>query len=144
MSKPLLVILATAALAACSAAGPKLDVHDGWARETGQADTAAAYLTIDNQGGADRLTGVRSSIGEARLHESTMDGGVMRMRPIDPKEGLVVPSNGTLKLAPEGVHVMVTGLKKPLEAGDRFNLTLLFAKAAPRKLTIAVKPAASR
>lgn len=130
-----------AALAACSPAGPRLNVHDGWSRATGQAKTAAAYVIIDNQGGADQLAGVRSTVGQATLHESTMDGGVMRMRPIDPNDGLVVPSNGTLRLAPAGAHVMIMGLKRPLQAGDRFDLTLLFDKAGPRKVSITVKPA---
>jgi copper(I)-binding protein len=120
MLRPTLLGFTLAALAACSPAGPKLSVHYGWARETGRSDTAAAYVTIDNKGGADQLTGVRSSIGAATLHESAMDAGVMRMRPIDPQEGMVVPSNGSLKLAPGGAHVMVMGLKKPLHAGDRF------------------------
>ena len=141
MLKPSLIAIALAGVAACSPAGPKLSVHDGWSRATGQAETAAAYVTIDNQGGADKLEGVRSPIGQATLHESTMDGGVMRMRPIDPGEGLVVPSNGTLRLAPAGAHVMIMALKKPLKAGDRFDLTLLFDKAGPRKVRIAVKPA---
>ena len=141
MLKLTLIAIAIAGLAACSPAGPKLSVHDGWSRATGQSETAAAYVTIDNKGGADKLAGVRSTIGQATLHESTMDDGVMRMRPIDPSEGLIVPSNGTLRLAPGGAHVMVMGLGKPLEAGDRFDLTLLFDKAGPRKVTIAVKPA---
>ena len=135
--------LLVAALAACSAPGPKISARDGWARETGQSNRAAAYVTIDNKGGADRLTGVRSSIGQAMLHESALDGGVMRMRPIDPAEGLMVPSNGKLALGSGGAHVMITGLKRPLKAGDRFSLTLLFAKARPEKVVISVKPAAA-
>jgi copper(I)-binding protein len=105
---------------------------------------AAAYVTIENQGGADQLTSVRSSIGTATLHESSMAGGVMRMRPIDPREGLVVPSNGKLVLAPGGAHVMIGGLKHSLRAGDRFKLTLLFAKARPQKVDITVQPAAGQ
>ena len=142
MLKPAFCFVLTVALAACSAPGPKLDVHDGWTRETGQSDLAAAYVTIDNKGGADQLTGVRATIGQAMLHESAMDGGVMRMRPIAAGEGLVVPSNGRLHLAPSGTHVMLTGLKKPLTAGDRFDMTLLFDKAGPRKVTVTVRPAA--
>ena len=61
MLKPALLAAMIAALAACSAPGPKLDVHDGWARETGQSDIAAAYVTIDNKGGADELNGVRAT-----------------------------------------------------------------------------------
>jgi copper(I)-binding protein len=142
MLKPAFSALMIAALAACSAPGPKLDVHDGWARETGQSDTAAAYVTIDNKGGADELKGVRATIGDAMIHESSMDAGVMRMRPVASGEGLVVPSNGSLRLAPNGTHVMIMGLKKALKAGDRFDMTLLFDKAGPRKVTITVTPAA--
>ena len=144
MLKPALFALIIAALTACSPPGPKFDVHDGWARETGQSDIAAAYVTIDNKGGADELTGVRATIGTAMLHESSMDGGIMRMRPIDPSQGgLVVPSNGSLRLAPNGAHVMIMGLKEPLKAGDHFDMTLLFDKAGPRKVTVTVKPAAN-
>jgi periplasmic copper chaperone A len=142
MLKPAILVTLFAALAACSAPGPKLDLHDAWARETGQSEVAAAYVTIDNKGGADELTGVRAGIGDAMLHESSMDGGIMRMRPIDPEIGLVVPSNGTLRLGAGGAHVMIMRLRKPLKAGDRFDMTLLFDKAGPRKVTVAVKPAA--
>jgi periplasmic copper chaperone A len=131
------------AASACTPAGPKLSIHDGWARDTGQSSIAAAYLTIENKGGADQLIGVRSKIGQATLHESSLQDGVARMRPLDPKEGLVVPSNGRLRLAPGGAHVMITGLDRPLKAGDRFDLTLLFDRARPEKVVIAVQPAAA-
>ena len=71
---------------------------------------AAAYVTIENKGGADLLTGVRTGIGDASLHETSMDDGIARMRPILPSEGLVVPSNGKLLLAEGGAHVMISGL----------------------------------
>ena len=101
----------------------------------------AVYVTILNQGGADELTGVRSSAGEATLHETTMEGGVMRMRPIAPGEGLVVPSNGKLVLTTGGPHVMLSDLKRPLEAGDRFYLTLSFAKSRDERVAVTVRPA---
>ena len=142
MLKLLATALLAAGLAACSPSNPKISAHDGWARATGASDMAAAYVTIDNKGGADRLTGARSTIGEASLHESSMDGGVMRMRPIDPKDGMVVPSNGKLVLGAGGAHVMIMGLKRPLKAGDRFGLTLMFAKSRPERVTVTVKPAA--
>ena len=140
MLKPML-FACLLALAACSAQDPKVSAHDGWARETGQSDTTAAYLTVENKGSSDRLTGVRASIGEATLHETSMDNGVMRMRPIDPAQGLVIPSNGKLALAPGGAHIMIMGLKQPLKTEDRFGLTLLFAKSKPVRVEIAVKPA---
>jgi copper(I)-binding protein len=141
MLKPALAVLMLAIVAACSPAGPKLDVHDGWAREAVQAEMAAAYVTIENKGGADRLTDVRTDIGQASLHESSMDDGIARMRPIHPTEGMVVPSNGKLVLAQGGAHVMISDLKRPLRAGDRFGMTLIFDKARPEKVQVMVRPA---
>ncbi len=141
MLKPALAALLLATVAACSPAGPKIDVHDGWARETGQADMAAAYATIENKGGADRLTGVRTAIGTASLHETSMNDGIARMRPIHPTEGMVVPSNGKLVLAQGGAHVMISDLNRPLRAGDWFSMTLFFDKARPEKVQISVRPA---
>lgn len=140
MSKPFL-FLVFMSLAACADQDPKISVHDGWARETGQSDMAAAYLMIENEGAADKLIGVRSAAGEATLHETTMNDGVMRMRPIDPAQGMVVPSNGQLALAPGGAHIMIMGLKRPLKAGDGFDLTLQFARSKPEQVRIMVKPA---
>ena len=139
LKHPLAAILL---VAGCTApAGPKISVRDGWAREAGQADMAAAYVTIENKGGADRLTGVRTDIGTASLHETSMDGGIARMRPIHPTEGMVVPSNGKLVLTQGGAHVMISVLKRPLRRGDRLSLTLMFDKARPEKVQVTVKPA---
>jgi hypothetical protein len=141
MLKAVSLAAVAVALAGCYAQEPKISAYDGWARATGQSDTTAVYLTIENKGAADRLTGVRSSVGQAMLHETSTEGGIMRMRPIDPAQGLVVPSNGKLSLAPGGAHVMVMGLKQPLAAGDRLNLTLLFARSKPERAVILVRSA---
>lgn len=130
-------------LAACTAPPqPQISTQDGWARETGQSGMAAAYVTIRNQGGADQLTGVSAEIGQATLHESSMEGGIMRMRPIDPGVGLTVPSNGKLMLAPGGAHVMITALEQPLRAGDEFDMTLRFERSRPKTVRVKVRPAA--
>lgn len=137
---PLAALLLVAA--GCSSpARPKLDADDGWALEAGKSGTAAAYLTIENRGGADMLTGVRAGIGRASLHETSIENGIARMRPIHASEGMVVPSNGKLVLAQGGAHIMITDLARPLRAGDRFNLTLMFDKSRPEKVQIFVRPA---
>jgi copper(I)-binding protein len=70
----------------------------------------------------------------------TMDGGVMKMRPLD---GLEVPANQPVTLKPGGVHIMLQGLNEPLQAGKFFPLTLTFKKAGERKVEVAVeKPGA--
>jgi copper(I)-binding protein len=133
-------------LAACSSREtPDIVVENGWARATvaGQ-DSAAAYLTVVNRGGNDdRLVSVsvpRSAM--AMLHGSSMEGGVMRMR--DLSDGLAIPAGATVSLAPNGTHIMLTGLKSPLHAGEQFPATLLFAGAGTKAITIKVKDASAQ
>jgi hypothetical protein len=62
----------------------------------------------------------------AELHESDMQDGVMRMRAV---EAVEVPAHGQAALEPGGLHVMLIGLKAPLEEGGSFALTLVFENA---------------
>jgi hypothetical protein len=104
-----------------------LVIDNPWARES-VTRTGAAYLTVRNGGdAADRLVGVASEVADrAELHSSVVQDGVMRMRPVDAVE---VPAGGEAVLEPGGLHVMLIGLKAPLEEGDSFALTLVFEDA---------------
>jgi copper(I)-binding protein len=134
--------LAALLLASChaSSAPPALTVRDAWARATlpGQSSTAA-YFTLVNAGGPDRLVSVSSSEGDATLHSTAMANGVMRMRPLD---GIDVPEGGTVELKPGGTHVMIMGLRQPLAAGGTLALSLRFAKSGELKIDAAVRSAA--
>jgi copper(I)-binding protein len=55
-----------------------------------------------------------------------MQDGVMRMRAV---EAVEVPAHGQVALEPGGLHVMLIGLKAPLEEGGSFPLKLVFANA---------------
>jgi periplasmic copper chaperone A len=104
-----------------------LVVENPWARES-VTPTGAAYLTVRNQGDADdRLVGIATEVADrAELHSSVMQDGVMRMRPV---EAIELPAHGEAVLAPGGLHVMLIGLKGPLEEGKSFALTLSFEEA---------------
>lgn len=133
--------LAALMLASCSVQSepPKIAVEDAWARATVPGQPAAAvYLTIRNSGGADRLTGVSSPVGRASLHSTAMDDGVTRMRPV---EALDVPANSTVELKPGATHVMLAGLKQPLEAGSTVPLHLEFDESGERQVRVAIRPA---
>ncbi|HEU5068050.1 MAG TPA: copper chaperone PCu(A)C, partial [Sphingomicrobium sp.] len=104
---------------------PQISISGAWSRATaaGQS-TAAVYLGIANKGGGDdKLLNASTPIGQATLHSSTMDGGVMRMRPL---ESLDIPAQSMVQLKPGGTHIMVTGVKQPLIAGSSFPLALHF------------------
>ena len=117
----------------------QIQVQDAWARATpGKAENGAVYLTVVSPV-ADRLTGVSSSVAkQAGLHNMTMDGGIMRMRPL---AGVELPANQPVTLKPGGMHIMLMGLNQPLKSGESFPLTLSFEKAGKREDAVAVEKA---
>ena len=140
------IAFAALALSSCAPAKtPDIAIEDGWARATvaGQGG-AAAYFTIINRGGdGDRLVEVSvPRAGQAMLHASSMDGGVMRMRHL--ADGLDIPAGAAVKLAPNGTHVMLGGLTTPLRPGEQFPAALRFARAGTKSVTIQVAEASAR
>ena len=142
----LILICASALLAACGAKlDPAISVERGWARATPTgASSAAAYLMIVNRAADDdRLISVTvSRAAAASLHASSIDQGVMRMRALE--TGLAIPGNATVRLAPNGVHIMLTGLAAPLRPGERIRATLRFARSGPKTAVIVVETAMAR
>jgi hypothetical protein len=127
-------------------AGP-IKIDRPWARPTiGSSKNSAAYMTLSNSGAsADKLLAVKSDAAEhVALHESRMDGEIMRMVPV--KDGIEVPPHGTVELKPLGLHVMLMGLRKPLKEGETFPMTLVFAKQGEVEVEVKVekKPGAKK
>jgi len=117
-----------------------LFIDHPWARPTiGSSKNAAAYMTLSNNGdSADKLLAVKSDAAEhVALHESRMDGEIMRMVAV--KEGIEVPPHGTVELKPLGLHVMLIGLRNPLKEGERFPMTLVFAKHGEVEVEVKVE-----
>jgi copper(I)-binding protein len=111
-----------------------------WARPTaGSATTAAVYFTVTNKSQPDRLTGVSTPIAAAaELHETINDNGVMKMRPV---QSIALDPGKPVTFKPGGYHVMLTGVKGALKAGDSFPLTLTFEHAQPITETVKVDAA---
>ncbi len=127
----LLVALALAVPAAAAdyKAGA-IVISSPWARATpGGASTGAGYFKVTNTGTTpDRLIAATSEASSsANIHEMSMVNGVMQMRPL--KDGLVIKPGQTVVLEPNGEHVMMVGLKRPLKQGDHIRGTLTFEKA---------------
>jgi copper(I)-binding protein len=114
-----------------------ITVDHAWSRATPpNASSAAAYVTLTDPGQPDILTGASTPVAAtAEVHETTNDGGIMKMRPVGP---LPLDPGKPVTFAPGGYHIMLTGLKQPLKQGDHFPLTLTFAHAAPVTVQVAV------
>lgn len=146
------------ALAAGVASAASVSVSSAWSRP---ADTTGVvYATLENHSSApDRLVAARSPIASAvELHESTESrgtmggssmsgmksmsamnmgaGGVASMHPV---KSIPVPAHGTTRLAPGGYHVMLIGLRHPLQAGQTFPIRLHFADAGWIATTVHVR-----
>src|SRR6185437_4304779 len=133
MRSLILTLAATAFVGTAAAAAPP-DTQ-----ASGVQTTGAAYLSLTAGGQADRLTAVSTPVANtAEVHESTSNGGVMRMRAIS--GGLAIPAGKTVKLSPGGYHIMMFGLHHPLKASETFPLTLTFAHSAPITVTVTVRP----
>jgi copper(I)-binding protein len=131
--------LAGAAMAQTGAPPGQIEVENAWARATpGKAENGAAYLTIVSPV-ADRLTGLSTPVAkQAELHNMTMEGGVMKMRPLTDVD---LPANQPVTLKPGGTHIMLMGLTRPLKPGETFPLNLSFDKSGQREVTVTVEKA---
>ena len=103
----------------------------------GGSPNSAAYMTIANDGARpDRLLSVTCDCAaQAIPHLSEMKGGVMTMRATGP---VIIPPHGRVVFAPGGVHVMLTGLKRPLVAGHGQDMVLRFEHAGAVRAHFAV------
>jgi len=134
----LLALSMTTATAADGDSAPVATV--AWARATPPgADAAAVYLTLTGGKAADRLTAARTArAAMVHLHVVEESGGLTKMRPLD---GVDIPAGRIIVLAPQGTHLMLMGFDKPFVAGERFALTLHFARAGDRMVDVLVRPA---
>ena len=129
-----IALAALIALGASSAFAGDANVGDlmlmsAWSPATPKGATVGAgYVTIHNHGAtADKLIGGSADFADVQVHEMKKAGAVMQMREL--KDGLPIPANGEIKLAPGGYHFMFVNLKKPLVKGDKEKVTLKFEHA---------------
>ncbi len=137
-----ILFAALAMLAVTPALADDVKVTNAWTRATAPGqDTASIQLTITSRKDA-TLTGVMSGSSQSgEIHTMVMEGDVMKMRAID---SLSLPAKTPVTLGADGNHLMLIGLKKPLQAGRKlpFALTVKFADGHTTvlKLLAVIKP----
>jgi copper(I)-binding protein len=130
----LVLIIAVTMIVACGAntsSEPQIKVMEPWSRPSPMtAGNGAVYMMLMNEGGAnDALISAETDIAEVvELHETKMEGDVMKMGPVAKVE---IPAGGSTALKPGGLHVMLINLQEQLVPGEKIKLTLNFEKSDP-------------
>lgn len=132
----------TAMTAAAPAAALAVQAEGANAYATAEgATTGAVFLTLHNPGAdADKLMTVKTDAATiSEIHESYVDdAGTMQMRKVDSVD---IPAGQQVTLKPDGYHIMLMGLTKPLVEGETFNVTLTFEKAPEVTLPVTITAA---
>lgn len=130
-------------LAGTLQAAPGITVEDPWTRATapGQA-VAGGFMTLVNGGTDDRLLRASSPVAkEVQIHNTSMDGGVMRMRHLP--DGVAVPAGARVEFKPRALHLMFMELKAPIAVGSTVPVTLEFERAGKVEATFRVQATAA-
>ena len=95
-----------------------------WVRATvpGQ-DTVAGYIRLQSSKAARLIKITSPQAGSVGIHRMSNHNGVMKMEEL---AELDLPENQTVELAPNGLHLMLIGVKQPLKIGDEVTFTLTF------------------
>lgn len=104
----------------------------------GGANSAVYMGLINSRETADRLVSAQADVSNAvEIHETRMDGDVMRMQQVE--GGIEIPARSQVELKPGGYHVMLIGLTRDLNVGDKFPVTLEFASGVTLQVEAEVR-----
>lgn len=118
----------------------EVEVSDGWAKPSLKGrDVGVAYITLENVSGkALALVGAETEVA-ARTEVHTHihgDDGTMQMREVE-RLDLLPRKKQVFK--PGGLHLMLFGLKQPLEAGQKFTVKLKFDDISTEEVEVTVR-----
>lgn len=131
-----LCALLAAMLVSASVYAGDIQVEGAWSRATAPGqDTAMVDLSITSAKEAALVGFSSSACKTAQIHSMTHENGMMKMREV---QSIALPAGHSVRLGEEGYHLMLIGLKGPLNAGDALPLTLN-VKEAGKVVKVEVK-----
>ena len=136
-----LTFLAAVLVCACGrrVPTPTVEVRDVWARPADSASVTAVYMAMLNH---EQLPVTLSSASSplavsVALYETMEMGGMMHMMPLDSAQ--TVATGDSLVLREGAKHLMVTGLRHKLTAGDSLPLELHLSDGRVLHATAAIR-----
>ena len=129
--------LAAAVLLAGFSAHAQVQVDDPCVRATVAPQKATGAFMQLTSAKAAKVVAASSPVAEmVEIHEMKMDNGVMKMRAVD---ALALPAGQPVALKPGSYHVMLMGLKAPIQAGETVPLTLTVEGEDKQRSTVEIK-----
>ena len=110
-------------------AQPKIEIKNPWVRAVPPTlKNTALFMVIENNGNSpDVLIAVKTDIcNKVMIHKTENSKGVMKMLHVDKLE---IPSHSKVVFKPGSYHVMLMGLKKSINPGEKVKFTLIFDKS---------------
>lgn len=121
MRKSLFAVLFGIAFAA-QAGGNEVKVEQAWTRATAPGQDSAMVQAVITSRQAVQLVGGSCACAErVELHSMVHEGGMMKMRQV---EAVDLPAGEAVDLGAAGYHLMLMGLKQPIQDGQKLELTL--------------------
>ena len=133
---------AAAAMAGCSTArqGSSIAATAAYIQQpTGK--TTVGYLDIRNNGAADRLISVSTSVGGTVEFRAPLRKGVTPVV-MHTVSDIPIPANSTTELVPDSYHLLISG-PGPMSDGKAITLRLTFAHAGTITILALVENPAS-
>jgi periplasmic copper chaperone A len=122
------LLLAAVAVTGCASASTSaISVSSAYVPQPTTPGTTVAYLDIRNNGHADRLIAVHTSVGGTVQLRAPVarDAGALTMRTVPE---IPIPADSLVQLNPDTYHLLITGAG-PMQDGKDIMLRLTFADA---------------
>lgn len=118
-----------------------LHIMSAWAPATFKlAVNGAAYVSAHNMSGESvEIVGLSVSdtvSARVELHETFVENDMARMRQL--KLPMAIDNGDMLSMQRGGKHLMLLGLKGPLQVGQTFELQIQFANGTSQSVTVEV------
>ncbi|MBZ0106116.1 MAG: copper chaperone PCu(A)C [Sulfuricella denitrificans] len=145
MKSPILSIATAAAFVfaipsfAAGSAADNVSAVDPYVRlaPPGQMVTGAFVVFKNSDDKDHKVVKADSAVSKvAELHTHTMEGGMMKMRPV---KDIEIKAKGETALQPGGLHIMLIDLKQPLKEGENVAISITFEDGSSKKFDAQVR-----
>jgi len=117
-----------------------VEVKEPYARATPvNTPNSAVFMTLENTTNKNislEMAWCYDIVQAAELHTSEIKDGIRTMHKV---EKIDIPANSSIVLKPGGFHIMLIGLKKPLEVGKTIDINLGFSNGTGQTIKAEVK-----